>query len=468
MPDSREVTSRLAHYRPVLDRVLFVLALLGVLTTVHLQIQEGRGFDRGCLGFTTTPAVEASFNCEAVTQSAAGTMGGVSNGVLGMFFYLIVGGLTAGAAFSTGSRRVWLKRGRVGLVAVGFAYSAYLSYVQYFVLNDLCALCLISASLATLLFIGQATELSTSPSSGSDMSLLDKARSVRFYAAAAVVILALVGADVLYFNTLIDPDTIDFDQVTEAQDATAQPVADVRDEEATATAPAESVATPEASSAVEAEGASGEAEAVSPATTSSADPVASEAVTVPEGCEYDPESGTVTNYGELVSMSDPSKGTLGAPVTVIEYFDPMCPHCKYLAPIMKEVAAEKSETAHFVYKPVVLLGQRSVAPVGALHHAAREGKFFEMLDLIFANQKPSGYSVQELRGYAQQLGMSPEVLENRLRGGVYAPLMKRQREEFIANGFSSVPTVMINGQVVKSSSRSTECLTSLIEQAASN
>jgi protein-disulfide isomerase len=167
-------------------------------------------------------------------------------------------------------------------------------------------------------------------------------------------------------------------------------------------------------------------------------------------------------------MSDPMKGTASAPVTVIEYFDPMCPHCKSLAPLMDQVIAEKSDVARFVYKPVVLLGQRSVAPVAALHHAAREDKFFGMLDLIFANQKPSGYSIQELRQYAQQLDMSPQVLENRLRGGIYSPTMKGQREEFISNGFSSVPTVMINGRVVKSSSRSIECFTSLIDQAAAN
>lgn len=466
MPASSDTASTLAQYRPVLDRLLFVLALLGVLTTVHLQIQQERGFDRGCLGFTTSEAVEASFNCEAVTQSAAGQLGGVSNAILGMLFYLAVGGLTVGAAFSMGSAREWLKRGRAGLIAIGFAYSVYLSYIQYFVLDDLCALCLISASLATLLFLGQATEFLTSPPSSSDMQFLKKARGVRFYGIVAALILGLVAADLLYFNNLEESGIIDFDQVSEAEATSVQPVsdetADASTENAERPADREEATPPQSADGADA-AIAGDA---GPAPTKASSEASSEAVVVPDDCEYDPEKGAVSDYDALVSMSDPTKGTADAPVTVIEYFDPMCPHCKFLQPVMEQVMAEQKGNARFVYKPIVLLGQRSVAPVAALLHAAREGKFFEMLDLIFANQKPSGYSLQELRQYAQQIGLSPDVMENRLRGGIYSPTMKRQREEFIGNGFNSVPTLMIDGRVVKSSSRSVECVSSLISEAA--
>lgn len=465
MPDSLDATSKLAQYRPVLDRVLFVLALLGVLTTVHLQIQQGRGFDRGCLGFSTSEAVEASFNCEAVTQSAAGQVGGVSNAILGMLFYLAVGGITAGAAFTMGAIREWLKRGRAGLIAIGFAYSVYLSYVQYFVLDDLCALCLISASLATLLFLGQVTEFLTSPSSSSDMQFLEKARGVRFYGAVAAIVLALVAADVLYFNSLEDPDALDFDQVAQTEATSVQPVSDETADEPAQSEAASDETAESASSEAAKSATAGEAGSASSSVSEDASPGA---VTIPENCEYDPEKGFVSDYEALVSMSDPTKGTAEAPVTVIEYFDPMCPHCKHLQPVMQQVMAEQEGNARFVYKPVVLLGQRSVAPVAALHHAAREGKFFDMLDLIFANQKPSGYSLQELRRYAQQIGLSPEVMENRLRGGIYSPTMQRQREEFIGNGFSSVPTLMIDGRVVASSSRSVDCISSLISEAATS
>ena len=75
----------LATYRPVIDRILFVLAILGVLTTVHLWIQQGRGFDQGCWGFNPPSAEEAAtFNCEAVVYSDAGKLFGLSNVYWGM------------------------------------------------------------------------------------------------------------------------------------------------------------------------------------------------------------------------------------------------------------------------------------------------------------------------------------------------------------------------------------------------
>ncbi len=150
---------RLSHYRPVLDRTLFVLALLGVLLVIHLWMQQERGFDQGCFGFNTEyeQARQATFDCEAVTQSDAGSFLGLSNVVWGLAFYLTVALLGAGVALLP-ARTALLKKIRGVVIVLGFLYAIWLVNVQFNVLGDLCALCLISAGITTLLFLTLALD----------------------------------------------------------------------------------------------------------------------------------------------------------------------------------------------------------------------------------------------------------------------------------------------------------------------
>lgn len=114
---------------------------------VHLWLMVDRGFDRGCFGFSAPTAV---VECEAVIQSDAGSLFGISNAVWGLLFYLGVAGLSALVAFSTGFGAT-ARRLRHALIGIGFAYSAYLVYVQATQIGQWCKLCLISAGIVTVL-----------------------------------------------------------------------------------------------------------------------------------------------------------------------------------------------------------------------------------------------------------------------------------------------------------------------------
>lgn len=150
---------RLAQYRPWIDRTLFVLSLVGLLVVVHLWLQQERGFDRGCFGFSTSQAVEDSFNCEAVTESDAGQFLGLSNVVWGLAFYLSVALLGAGA-MAIPERTSLLKRIRAVVIGLGFLYALYLVNVQFNVIGELCALCLTSAGVTAALFVVMLYDLS--------------------------------------------------------------------------------------------------------------------------------------------------------------------------------------------------------------------------------------------------------------------------------------------------------------------
>lgn len=429
--------SRWEAYRPALDRLIFIVALLGILTTVHLKIQSDRGFDRGCMGFTASEKVEATFNCEAVTKSASGQLLGVENAIWGLLFYLTVAGMSAWIVYTPEKKRPMARKARVALIVVGFAYSLYLSYLQYFVLEDLCALCLISAIIATVLFLLQAIDLLKPMDRKSFVMKTEKmTRELSLYGALAALVIVIAGADLAYFYSLPDPNEINMDQ---AFDEAPTPGAEADAQPLTVAQPAEDATR----------------------NTTADDHAASTGE-----CIFDPEKDPVTNYAELATLRDPFVGPIDAPVTIIEYFDPNCPHCRTLHPVMKELQAKYSDTVRFVYKPVVVIGNPSVGPVAALHSAAQTGAFFQMLDLMFTENQGRGYSLAELRDYASRVGMDPNSMEQRIRGGIYSGTMTRQREEFANAGLTGVPAVLINGKVVANGSRTLECLSHFIEEEA--
>lgn len=406
------VAVRLAAYRPVLDRVVFGVALLGLVVTAHLYIQQGRGFDRGCLGFSEPSA--ASAGCAIVTQSEASTLFGVSNAIWGFVFYLAVVGLSLALPFVVRQRQPLVKRARAALIAFGFLYSLYLVYFQSIQLDTFCALCLTSAGLVATLFVLQVVDYvrppDPAPMSPSAMSPASPSRQGLVLGGLVVAVFVLIGADFAYFNSIAVAPAGDL-----AFDPNAEPV--------------------------------------------------SQQVYGPGECRYDPNLRPVADYASYVNAIDPIRGNPDAPVTVIEFFDVNCPHCKTLHPIMEQVIAEHGERARFVYKPFVIF-QQSVAQTAALYAAAQEGKFFEMLDLQFEAQNPRGLSAEQLRGMARQIGIDPDLMIQRVESGLFMSFIQMQQRLGQEAGLRSVPSVMINGRVVETASKTPECLGQLITAAA--
>lgn len=459
MADTSAINARLASYRPVFNRLLFGIALVGVLVAVHLLIQQGRGFDRGCLGFSAPAAVESTFDCQLVTESRAGTLLGVSNAWWGLGFYLAVAGLSAAVAFaSRAARRFRWALVRAVLIGGGLVYSGYLTYHQFAGLGALCALCLTSAAVATLLFLVQAvmlarpvaaapgaarsSERSSSSSTASDMPSASRPRPA-LWAGAALALLVLVGADLLYFSSL-EPAA----QATPSTAATSAPPP------SPGQAPAGQAPASEASPS-----ASADAPAPGPAAAGRADTTET---SLPPGCRFAPAQEPV-EPSRLVGFTDPIFGADNAPVTVVEFFDPNCPHCKTFDATMERLVDQYGDQARFVYKPIPLW-RYSVNQITALHAAARQGKFRDMLDAQFARQQQGGLSDDQLVEIARQIGMNPNALQSQLSENAYQKQIARDRQLAQEVGVSGTPAVAINGQLVARRARTAQCVTALLER----
>ncbi len=416
--------------RALIDRAIYILALLGLLDAAHIAIQKQSGFAQGCTGFSGSALTGALFDCGAVTGSAAGVFLGVSNALWGMSFYAAIALLTLAVAWNFLGKRAFCKAARAALVAFGLAYSGYLVYYQIAVLEQLCILCLISAGIVALLAILHGLDVKLSPVSTTDTespsNMTPKPlREILWMGGLLLLVGTIIAADAMYFDQY-EPELPDVFAAETETDAPAS----------------EAFSPPDAGEAA-------------PALASSA-------------CAYDPEKEPVEDFRRLVNLFDPTVGDADAPVTVIEYFDPNCYHCKTFHAVMTPVMQSHADRAFFVFKPFVLWNH-SIEQSEALYAASRDKKFFAMLDAQFEMQNPqTGLSREQLREIAEEIGMNPDVLMQRLDSRLYRRTLEQQRSEAIEIGVNQTPTVLINGRFVATESHTVECLQQLIEEAASS
>ncbi len=181
-------------------------------------------------------------------------------------------------------------------------------------------------------------------------------------------------------------------------------------------------------------------------------------------CGYDPDKPAVLDYQALIADTDPVLGNPNAGVTIIEYFDPNCPHCKTLHSDMEATLMTYGDRIRLVYKPVALWAYSTVQGA-ALLAAVDDDRFPEMLDRQFARQQRGGLSIEELKQIAAEIGLDPASLERRVGSGVYDGLIQQNMEQAREIGLTGVPALLVNGRFVAGSSRTADCLRVLIEQS---
>ncbi len=189
----------------------------------------------------------------------------------------------------------------------------------------------------------------------------------------------------------------------------------------------------------------------------------SDAVT--EDCSFNENLALVEDYLSLLNISDPYLGDFDASVTVIEFFDPNCPHCATFHPIMKQVVEDSGQHARFFMIPFPLW-QYSLLQIEALSVAAQDNMYFEMLDAQYLHQKQGGMSLEEVTVLASDIGLDPEVFRERVERGLNQRSTLERRSKIVETGVRGTPSVMINGRFLASDSKSRVCLNELIAAEA--
>ena len=153
----------------------------------------------------------------------------------------------------------------------------------------------------------------------------------------------------------------------------------------------------------------------------------------------------------LVRPHSRAQGPADAKVTVVEFLDPECESCRQMYPLVKQVMAEYQGRARLVvrYMP---FHRNSLFAASALEAAGDQGKYWEMLEALFANQPlwgdhhhPRPELIPEI---AKQVGLDMEAFNKALSN----PESKREVEQDQADGkalgVTGTPTFFVNGRLL--------------------
>jgi protein-disulfide isomerase len=140
----------------------------------------------------------------------------------------------------------------------------------------------------------------------------------------------------------------------------------------------------------------------------------------------------------------PTIGPESATVTLVEYADFQCPHCAEFAPMLDKLV-EENKDVRFVYK-FYILGKvpHSELAARAAIAAWRQGKFWEMHHLIFANQ--SQLDQERLDAIAKQLGLDVSRLHADMQANETTERIAQDRKLGETLKIEGTPTLFINGR----------------------
>jgi len=141
----------------------------------------------------------------------------------------------------------------------------------------------------------------------------------------------------------------------------------------------------------------------------------------------------------------PVKGNPDAKLAIVEFSDFQCPFCGRVEPTLKQIEKEYGGQVRIVFKHLPL----SIHPKAPAAHAAAEaahqqGKFWEMHDLIFSNQR--AMSEEKYLEYAQQLGLDMDKFKADLGSEEVQKRVKQDMAEASKLGVTGTPAFFVNGR----------------------
>jgi protein-disulfide isomerase len=138
----------------------------------------------------------------------------------------------------------------------------------------------------------------------------------------------------------------------------------------------------------------------------------------------------------------PHLGPADARVVLVEFFDYGCPACRQFAPVLKEAVADYPDGAVLYFKQFPLAAHKdSRGAAQAALAAAKQGKYLEMHELLFANQHK--HKESDLRRYAESLGLDMKRFDADYQAA--GATVDADYREGDAAGVHGTPTLFING-----------------------
>jgi protein-disulfide isomerase len=174
------------------------------------------------------------------------------------------------------------------------------------------------------------------------------------------------------------------------------------------------------------------------------------------------------NVSERGAEPPHSLGPANAPVTLEEFGDFQCPPCGLLHPVLKEMERDFGSRLRVIFReyPLVPAHPHALAAARSAEAAGLQGKFWEMHDMLFTNQRTwhEAFDAKPIfEDYAGKIGLDLEKFRRDVAGSVVEQRIFLDGKRAHALGVNGTPTVFLNGREVPFESLPPERLRPLIQ-----
>jgi protein-disulfide isomerase len=155
----------------------------------------------------------------------------------------------------------------------------------------------------------------------------------------------------------------------------------------------------------------------------------------------------------LNAAGNPSVGPENAPVTLVEFADFECPHCREFSDDFASIK-QKFPQVRLVYKDYPLTDIHPWAESAAIGARCAfmqsPAAFWKMHDTIFKNQDniTPDNAWDSLNAFAKDQGLDADAFKTCMSSPEAAKAVEANRADALALGINSTPTVYVNGRPV--------------------
>lgn len=179
-------------------------------------------------------------------------------------------------------------------------------------------------------------------------------------------------------------------------------------------------------------------------------------------------SPATTKQPLKLTSDDWVKGNKESKAVLVEYSDFQCPACGAYYPVVKQLGQEFSDQMVLVYRhfPLRAIHANADLAAGSAEAAGRQGKFWEMHDLLFENQTDwsnQSATKETFLKYAQTLNLDIEKFKSDLDSPQVKDKLDRDLQSGLKFGVNATPTFFLNNQKIQNP-RSFEEFKSIIQQ----
>ena len=143
--------------------------------------------------------------------------------------------------------------------------------------------------------------------------------------------------------------------------------------------------------------------------------------------------------------SSPVRGDASAPVTLVEFSDFQCPHCKHLQPVLEQLLEEYRGQVKLYFKnyPITRAHPDAATAAAAALAAGKQGKFWPFHDKLFGGDQEHE-AMPDLEKIAKELKLDVGRWKNDI--GSMAAQVEKDHQEGERVNLDSTPTLYINGR----------------------